>query len=97
MHIEILEIRLLFTLLQVACMQLINALVTSPDDLDFRLHIRNEFMRSGLKELLPVSLLSSLFALLFKFFNYLSLRVGMGEQVLINYPQRHFIKFGKEQ
>uniref|UniRef100_A0A8C5IMS6 Diaphanous related formin 3 n=1 Tax=Junco hyemalis TaxID=40217 RepID=A0A8C5IMS6_JUNHY len=39
--------------LQVACMQLINALVTSPDDLDFRLHIRNEFMRSGLKELLP--------------------------------------------
>ncbi|XP_054255193.1 protein diaphanous homolog 3 isoform X1 [Indicator indicator] len=39
--------------LQVACMQLINALVTSPDDLDFRLHIRNEFMRSGLKEILP--------------------------------------------
>ncbi|RLW08244.1 hypothetical protein DV515_00003286 [Chloebia gouldiae] len=40
--------------LQVACMQLINALVTSPDDLDFRLHIRNEFMRSGLKEILPL-------------------------------------------
>ncbi|KAK2853873.1 hypothetical protein Q5P01_006534 [Channa striata] len=39
--------------LQVACMQLINALVTSPDELDFRLHIRNEFMRSGLKERLP--------------------------------------------
>ncbi|NWU69430.1 DIAP3 protein, partial [Pterocles burchelli] len=39
--------------LQVACMQLINALVTSPDDLDFRLHIRNEFMRSGLKDILP--------------------------------------------
>jgi len=38
-------------------MQLINALVTSPDDLDFRLHIRNEFMRSGLKEILPVSIL----------------------------------------
>ncbi|KFV59721.1 Protein diaphanous 3, partial [Tyto alba] len=37
----------------VACMQLINALVTSPDDLDFRLHIRNEFMRSGLKDILP--------------------------------------------
>lgn len=36
-------------------MQLINALVTSPDDLDFRLHIRNEFMRCGLKEILPVS------------------------------------------
>uniref|UniRef100_A0A6I8PE71 Diaphanous related formin 3 n=1 Tax=Ornithorhynchus anatinus TaxID=9258 RepID=A0A6I8PE71_ORNAN len=39
--------------LQVACMQLINALVTSPDDLDFRLHIRNEFMRCGLKKILP--------------------------------------------
>ncbi|XP_071596617.1 protein diaphanous homolog 3 [Heliangelus exortis] len=39
--------------LQVACMQLINALVTSPDDLDFRLHIRNEFMRTGLREILP--------------------------------------------
>ncbi|CAH2223938.1 diaphanous homolog 3 isoform X1 [Pelobates cultripes] len=39
--------------LQVACMQLINALVTSPDDLDLRLHIRNEFMRCGLKEMLP--------------------------------------------
>uniref|UniRef100_A0A670IPA0 Diaphanous related formin 3 n=1 Tax=Podarcis muralis TaxID=64176 RepID=A0A670IPA0_PODMU len=39
--------------LQVACMQLINALVTFPDDLDFRLHIRNEFMRCGLKEQVP--------------------------------------------
>ncbi|XP_030627945.1 protein diaphanous homolog 3-like [Chanos chanos] len=39
--------------LQVACMQLINALVTSPDELDFRLHIRNEFMRCGLREILP--------------------------------------------
>ncbi|XP_075419116.1 protein diaphanous homolog 3 isoform X2 [Tenrec ecaudatus] len=39
--------------LQVACMQLINALVTSPDDLDLRLHIRNEFMRCGLKEVFP--------------------------------------------
>uniref|UniRef100_A0A8C5N8C6 Protein diaphanous homolog 3-like n=1 Tax=Gouania willdenowi TaxID=441366 RepID=A0A8C5N8C6_GOUWI len=39
--------------LQVACMQLINALVTSPDELDFRLHIRNEFIRCGLKETLP--------------------------------------------
>ncbi|XP_076011613.1 protein diaphanous homolog 3-like [Genypterus blacodes] len=39
--------------LQVACMQLINALVTSPDELDLRLHIRNEFMRCGLKQILP--------------------------------------------
>uniref|UniRef100_A0A3B1JAE2 Diaphanous related formin 3 n=1 Tax=Astyanax mexicanus TaxID=7994 RepID=A0A3B1JAE2_ASTMX len=34
-------------------MQLINALVTSPDELDFRLHIRNEFMRCGLRDMLP--------------------------------------------
>ncbi|XP_028972648.2 protein diaphanous homolog 3 isoform X5 [Esox lucius] len=39
--------------LQVACMQLINALTTSPDELDCRLHVRNEFMRSGLREILP--------------------------------------------
>ncbi|XP_069896199.1 protein diaphanous homolog 2 isoform X1 [Dipodomys merriami] len=39
--------------LQVACMQLINALVTSPYDLDFRIHLRNEFLRSGLKTILP--------------------------------------------
>lgn len=37
-------------------MQFINALVTTPDELDFRLHIRNEFMRCGLKERLPVSM-----------------------------------------
>ncbi|XP_061618855.1 protein diaphanous homolog 3-like isoform X3 [Phyllopteryx taeniolatus] len=39
--------------LQVACMQFINALVTSPDELDLRLHIRNEFIRCGLKAILP--------------------------------------------
>ncbi|XP_071036300.1 protein diaphanous isoform X2 [Parasteatoda tepidariorum] len=38
--------------LRIACIQLINALVTSPDDLDFRLHLRNEFMRSGLIDVL---------------------------------------------
>lgn len=35
-------------------MQFINALVTSPDELDLRLHIRNEYMRCGLKDILPV-------------------------------------------
>ncbi|CAN0376332.1 unnamed protein product [Lampetra planeri] len=39
--------------LKVACMQLINALVTSVDELDFRLHLRSEFMRCGLVDLLP--------------------------------------------
>ena len=35
-------------------MQLINAIVSTPDDLDFRLHLRNEFMRSGLIDALEV-------------------------------------------
>uniref|UniRef100_A0ACB8FYE6 Protein diaphanous 2 n=1 Tax=Sphaerodactylus townsendi TaxID=933632 RepID=A0ACB8FYE6_9SAUR len=39
--------------LQAACMQFINALVTSPEDLDFRIHLRNEFLRCGLKKILP--------------------------------------------
>ncbi|XP_063794429.1 protein diaphanous homolog 2 isoform X4 [Pseudophryne corroboree] len=38
---------------QVSCMQFINALLTSPDDLDFRIHLRNEFLRCGLKNILP--------------------------------------------
>ncbi|NXA13498.1 DIAP2 protein, partial [Sapayoa aenigma] len=42
-----------FIQLQVACMQLINALVTCPEDLDFRIHLRNEFLRCGLKKILP--------------------------------------------
>ena len=39
---------------QVACVQLINALVSTPDDLDFRLHLRNEFAREGLNDPLQV-------------------------------------------
>lgn len=42
---------------QVACVQLINALVSTPDDLDFRLHLRNEFVREGLNDPLQVYLL----------------------------------------
>lgn len=42
--------------MQVACIQLVNALVSTPDDLDFRLHLRNEFMRTGLIDLLNVSM-----------------------------------------
>ncbi|XP_015133642.3 protein diaphanous homolog 2 isoform X1 [Gallus gallus] len=42
-----------FLQLQVACMQFINALVTSPEELDFRIHLRNEFLRCGLKKILP--------------------------------------------
>uniref|UniRef100_UPI00358FCA35 protein diaphanous homolog 2-like isoform X2 n=1 Tax=Myxine glutinosa TaxID=7769 RepID=UPI00358FCA35 len=39
--------------LKVACMQFINALVTSPDELEFRVHLRSEFLRCGLRDLLP--------------------------------------------
>merc|ERR1719245_2442472 len=38
--------------LRVACLTLINALISSPDDLDFRIHLRNEFMRDGLIDVL---------------------------------------------
>jgi hypothetical protein len=31
---------------------LINALITSPEDIDFRIHLRNEFMRDGLIDVL---------------------------------------------
>ncbi|XP_075066041.1 protein diaphanous homolog 1 isoform X2 [Mixophyes fleayi] len=38
--------------LKVSCIQLINALIIQGDELDFRVHIRSEFMRSGLSALL---------------------------------------------
>ncbi|XP_075219811.1 diaphanous related formin 1 isoform X2 [Lycorma delicatula] len=38
--------------LRVACLQLINAIVSTPDDMEFRLHLRNEIMRCGLMDLL---------------------------------------------
>ena len=34
---------------------LINVIITQPDDLDFRMHLRNEFMRVGLLDVLDVS------------------------------------------
>lgn len=41
--------------LQTACLQLINAIVETPDDLEFRIHLRNEIMRTGLYDILDVS------------------------------------------
>lgn len=41
--------------IQVACVQLINTIVITPDDLDFRLHLRNEFMRVGFTDILEVN------------------------------------------
>ncbi|XP_053253317.1 protein diaphanous homolog 1 isoform X2 [Podarcis raffonei] len=38
--------------LKVACLQLINALIIPGDELDFRVHIRSELMRSGLQQIL---------------------------------------------
>ncbi|XP_042317758.1 LOW QUALITY PROTEIN: protein diaphanous homolog 1 [Sceloporus undulatus] len=38
--------------LKVACLQLINALIIPADELDFRVHIRSELMRSGLQQIL---------------------------------------------
>ena len=41
------------------CMTLINAIITSPEDLDFRIHLRNEFLRVGLVDVLEVSISTS--------------------------------------
>ncbi|XP_051869508.1 protein diaphanous homolog 1-like [Pristis pectinata] len=39
--------------LKVACMQFVNALIIPADELDFRIHLRSEFMRLGLNQILP--------------------------------------------
>lgn len=39
-------------------MQFINAIVNTPEELDFRVHLRNEFMRFGLGEVLAVRTLN---------------------------------------
>ena len=49
-------------LLDVACLQLINILTIQTDDLDFRFHLRNEFMRAGLQYVLEVRLSVPTFA-----------------------------------
>lgn len=41
-----------YTNLRVACLTLINAIVTQTDDLEYRLHLRNEIMRVGLYDVL---------------------------------------------
>lgn len=40
---------------QGGCMQLINALISRGEELDFRIHIRSELLRLGLRELLTVN------------------------------------------
>ena len=41
-------------MLQLACLQFINAIVNTPEDIDFKIHLRNEFMRGGLEDMLMV-------------------------------------------
>ena len=43
--------------LRLALMQLINVLITNNEDLDFRLHLRNEFFRTGFYDIWEESLL----------------------------------------
>ncbi|KAL8566717.1 hypothetical protein ACOMHN_050365 [Nucella lapillus] len=38
--------------MQAACVQLANAILSTSDDLDFRLHLRNEIMRTGMSDLI---------------------------------------------
>ncbi|XP_026754467.2 protein diaphanous isoform X3 [Galleria mellonella] len=38
--------------LKTGCMQLINAIITDPEELEFRMHLRCEFMRTGLIDLI---------------------------------------------
>ena len=42
--------------MQVANIQLVNAIVSTVDELDFRLHLRNEIMRTGLIDLIGVGI-----------------------------------------
>ena len=44
----------MFPQLCAACFQLINVLIVIPEELDLRLHLRNEFLRAGLLYLLEV-------------------------------------------
>lgn len=45
--------------MRIACLQLTNAIISTPDDLDFRIHLRNEFWRAGLVDLVDVSIRAS--------------------------------------
>lgn len=40
--------------MRIACLQLTNAIISTPDDLDFRIHLRNEFWRAGLIDYIEV-------------------------------------------
>lgn len=48
------NLMLFYFLRQSGCMQLINALISRGEELDFRIHIRSELLRLGLREQLTV-------------------------------------------
>ena len=50
--------------LKTSCITLINAIISSPNSLDFRMHLRNEFIRQGLKVALEVGKLNTCFFIL---------------------------------
>ena len=53
---------------RVACLTLINAIVSTPEDLDFRIHLRTEFVRHGLVDVIEVTawVVSHIYVLLIK-------------------------------
>lgn len=55
---------------QVGCMQLINALITRGEELDFRIHIRSELLRLGLRKLLEVHTNTHITILKYFFFKF---------------------------
>ena len=67
--------------LRVACLTLINAIVTQTDDLEYRLHLRNEIVRAGLCDILEVSYQFLHFAFLNRsFLNKCLSLIGFGER-----------------
>ena len=49
------DILTVYSCFQGGCLQLINAILSNADDLEFRLHLRNEIMRAGLIDVLEVN------------------------------------------
>lgn len=55
-------------LLQLACIQLVNVIISTPDDLDVRIHLRSEIMRTGMVDLIKVSFFIICFCLFIKYY-----------------------------
>ena len=53
--------------LKTSCLTLTNAIISSPRSLDFRMHLRNEFIRQGLGLAVEVVDYSSIFRLILSY------------------------------